>query len=129
MFCHGGGWFIASESVSMTAEVERVDVRLDMALSLLEVKRRDGLPVMPALWASVALAIASLFLAGMVIFGAGNARTARAKTPILQATEAPVAQPADDGNATFQISASRDGLKGDVAANQTAVTAGSEGAR
>ena len=113
----------------MTAEVERVDVRLDMALSLLEMKPREKIPVMPALWASMALAIASLFLAGMVIFGAGNGRTPHAKTPILQATEAAAAQPADEGNATFQISASRDGLKGDVGANQTAVAAGSEGGR
>ena len=113
----------------MTAEVERVDVRLDMALSLLEVTRRERLPVMPALWASMALAIASLFLAGMVIFGAGNVRPTHARAPILQATEAPVTQPADEGNATFQISASRDGLKGDVGANQTAVAAGSEGGR
>ena len=113
----------------MAVEVERVDVRLDMALSLLQAGRRERWPVMPALWASVALAAASLFLAGMVIFGAGNGRMAHAKVPVLQATEAPAAQPADDGNATFQISASRDGLKGDVAGAQGAVTAGSEGAR
>ena len=113
----------------MTVEVERVDVRLDMALSLLAVTRRERLPVMPALWASMALAIASLFLAGMVIFGAGNTRAMHAKAPILQATEAPAAQPANEGNATFQISASRDGLKGDVAGAQGAVAAGSEGAR
>ena len=113
----------------MTVEAERVDVRLDMALSLLDVKRRERLPVMPALWASVALAIASLFLAGMVIFGAGNGRTIHARTPILQATEAPAAQPSNEGNATFQISASRDGLKGDVAGSQAAVAAGSEGGR
>ncbi len=100
-----------------------------MALSLLEVKRPDRIPVIPALWASIALAGASLFLAGMVIFGAGNGRVPHAKTPVLQATEAPVAQPVEDGNATFQLSASRDGLKGDVGANQTAVAAGSEGGR
>ena len=113
----------------MTVEVERVDVRLDMALSLLEAAKREKAPVMPAVWASAGLAAASLFLAGMVIFGAGNGRAPRDNGPVLRATEAPAAQPADQGNATFQLSASRDGLKGDVANNQTAVAAGSEGAK
>ena len=113
----------------MTTEVERVDVRLDMALSLLDVKRREKMPVMPALWASVALAAAAIFLAGMVIFGAGSGRTV-SHGPVLKATEAPVAQTAtDNGNATFELSASRDGLKGNVGANQGAVAAGSEGGR
>ena len=99
----------------MTLEVERVDVRLDLAVSLLQVGQRERAPVMPAVWASAGLAAASLFLAGMVIFGAGNGRAAPARSPVIRATEAPVAQPIDQGNASFELSASRDGLKGDVA--------------
>ncbi len=113
----------------MTTEVERVDVRLDLAVSLLRAGPREKAPVMPAVWASAGLAAASLFLAGMVIFGAGSGRAATAHGSVIRATEAPVAQPPDDGHATFQISASRDGLKGDVAGSQGTVTAGSEGAR
>ncbi len=112
----------------MTAEVERVDVRLDMALSLLDVKKREKAPVMPAVFASAGLAAASLFLAAMVIFGAGSPPAPRSTT-VIRATEAPVPQPADNGNATFELSASRDGLKGNISANQGAVAAGSEGAR
>jgi len=112
----------------MTTEVERVDVRLDMALSLLAVRKGEKAPVMPAVWASAGLAAASLFLASMVIFGAGSGRPAHAG-PVIRATEAPAVQTADPGNATFQLSATRDGLKGDVANNSAIVAAGSEGAR
>jgi hypothetical protein len=112
----------------MTTEAERVDVRLDMALSLLEVPEREKAPVMPAVWASTGLAAASLFLASMVIFGAGGAHTPQ-PGPVIRATEAPAVQLPDNGNATFELSATRDGLKGNVANNQTAVAAGSERAR
>ena len=112
----------------MTMEVERVDVRLDMAISLLNVKKRERAPVMPAVWASAGLAAASLFLAAMVIFGAGNSPAPKTTT-IIRATEAPAAQPVDNGNASFELSASRDGLKGNISTNQGAVTAGSEGAK
>jgi hypothetical protein len=112
----------------MTTEVERVDVRLDMALSLLEVQKREKAPVMPAVFASAGLAAASLFLAAMVIFGAGGGHTPTTTT-VIRATEAPAVQSSDTGNATFELSASRDGLKGNVATNQGAVAAGSEGAR
>lgn len=113
----------------MTSEVERVDVRLDLAVSLLQVKRREAAPVLPAVFASAGLAAASLFLAGMVIFGAGGGRDTAARGPVIRATEAPVVQSSDNGNATFELSASRDGLKGNIAANRGAVAAGSEGAR
>ena len=113
----------------MTIDEERVDVRLDLAVSLLQVSQREQAPMMPAVWASAGLAAASLFLAGMVIFGAGAGRAAPAHGPVLQATEAPVAQPVDQGNATFELSASRDGLKGNVTGTNGAVAAGSEGAR
>lgn len=113
----------------MTTEVERVDVRLDLAVSLLQVKRREMAPVLPAVFASAGLAAASLFLAGMVIFGAGSGRAAPAHGTVLRATEAPAVQASDTGNATFELSATRDGLKGNVTANQGAVAAGSEGAR
>lgn len=111
----------------MTTEVERVDVRLDLAVSLLQIKRREAAPVLPAVFASAGLAAASLFLAGMVIFGSG--RAAPAHGPVLRATEAPAVQSSDNGNATFELSATRDGLKGNITANQGAVAAGSEGAR
>jgi len=114
--------------IDMTTEVERVDVRLDMALSLLSVKKRERAPVMPAVWASAGLAAASLFLAAMVIFGAGGGHAPTTTTTVIRATEAPAAQASDNGNATFELSASRDGLKGNVATNQGAVAAGSEGA-
>lgn len=113
----------------MATQGERVDVRLDMALSLLEARRREKAPVMPAVWASAGLAAASLFLAGMVIFGAGGGRAPRDGGPVIRATEAPAVQAPDPGNATFQLSATRDGLKGDVANNSAIVAAGSEGAR
>ncbi len=113
----------------MSVEVERVDVRLDLALSLLETTRpAEKPPVMPAVWASAGLAAASLFLAGLIIFGAGSGRPAHAEGRVLRATEAPAAQPADTGNATFELSATRDGLKGNVSATHGAV-AGSEGVR
>ncbi len=113
----------------MMTEVERVDVRLDLAVSLLQASRRERAPVMPAVWASAGLAAASLFLAGMVVFGAGNGRDTPSHGPVIRATEAPVVQSADSGNASFELSATRDGLKGNISANQGAVAAGSEGAR
>ncbi len=112
----------------MTVNEERVDMRLDLALSLLQVRRRERAPVIPAVLASAGLAAASLFLAGMVIFGAGSGRP-HSHGPVIKATEAPVAQTADDGNATFELSATRDGLKGNISATREAIAAGSEGAR
>jgi hypothetical protein len=112
----------------MTVNDDRVDVRLDLALSLLQVKRKPKAPVLPAVFASAGLAASAVVLAATVILGAGGNRPAAAG-PVIKATEAPAAQSTDNGNATFELSASRDGLKGNVAATKEAITAGSEGAK
>ncbi len=105
---------------------ERVDVRLDLAATLLQAQPPENVSVMPALWASFGLAASAIFLAGLMIMSPGSGR-GHADGPILRATETAVAQPIDNGNASFQLSASQDGVKrgvGDVGA----AAAGSEGA-
>ena len=112
----------------MTVNDERVDVQLDLALSLLQVKRKEMAPVMPAVFASAGLATSALVLAATVILGAGGNHPAHAG-PVVAASEAPAAQSADTGNANFELSASRDGLKGNIAPTGETITAGSEGGR
>ncbi|MGZ6041351.1 MAG: hypothetical protein ACXWKW_04085 [Asticcacaulis sp.] len=107
-----------------------MDIRLELAHSLLAPRKTGKAPIMPALWASMGMAAAALFLAGMVIIGPEGQRPAVAG-PIVRATEAPAVQPVEAGHASFQLSASpdgvaKDGLKGDVAPVQDAVPIGSE---
>ncbi len=105
---------------------ERIDVRLDLAATLLQTQPPENVSVMPALWASFGLAASAIFLAGLMIMSPGSGRT-HAGGPILRATETAAAQPVDDSTAAFQLSASRDGLKGNVSDTGVAV-AGSESA-
>lgn len=105
---------------------ERIDVRLDLAASLLQAQPPQNVSVMPALWASFGLAASAIFLAGLMIMAPGNGRSG-SDGPVLRATETAAVQTVDDGNASFQLSGSKDGLKGGVA-DVGAAAAGSEGA-